>query len=124
MCCSNAVRLFAVAAALLALLPFTTQVHAISVLSVATMAGNGTQGSNDGPQRTAMLSEPSGIDHHQGITFIAEFGGGRYQNASRCDQGGYRCSTIGPPACMHAPGRSYAQINSCQCGCDVFFQMM
>ncbi len=61
---------------------------------------------------------------HGTSVFVAEFGGTRYQNETQCTDDGYLCSTVGPPECMNAPGRNYTAINNCQCGCDVFHQML
>ena len=36
----------------------------------------------------------------------------------------YKCSSVSTDeACMHAPGRTYGDINNCECGCDTFYQM-
>ena len=74
--------------------------------------------------RFAHTKPPGGVDAHGTSIFVAEFGGTRYQNMTQCADDEYLCSTTGPPECMNAPGRNYTAINNCQCGCDVFHQML
>ena len=57
--------------------------------------------------------------------FFAEFGGQRYRNDTRCKNAGFGCTKENKanPACNNqAPGRTgFTGLNSCDCGCDIFF---
>lgn len=92
---------------------------------VSTVLGNGTGASVDGPVATATIETPWGVHADGDRVYWAEFGNRRIQNVTRCDLAGYSCSKEDKehPECMSAPGRGFKGINSCDCGCDVFWQM-
>lgn len=96
-----------------------------SEIEVGTFLGNGTEASVDGLRASVAISEPRGFGWRpNGDLVFSEFGGNRMQNVTRCDIGGYHCSSKSDnPDCMHAPGRTYSSINNCQCGCDTFYEM-
>ena len=96
-------------------------------LMSAAQAGDGKELSLDGQALNASISQPWGVAlSDDGATlFFAEFGGQRYRNDTRCKTAGFGCTLENKlnPACNdQAPGRSgFTGLNSCDCGCDIFF---